>query len=77
MDDHEILIVEQNRYRLSITLNRPKFHNAINSKMLAELKGLFRNLASEHELRVVILTGKGKSFCSGADLTMMQESAIV
>ena len=50
-----------------IFLNRPEKANALNSAMLEELRNAFHNLASEPGLRVVVLGGKGKTFCGGAD----------
>lgn len=51
-----------------LTLNRPDRLNAINLEMLDELYDLFRNLDDCADIRVVILTGEGKGFCSGADI---------
>ena len=49
-----------------IRLNRPELMNALNAQMRAELTHAVR--AAEEEARVVVLTGAGKSFCSGQDL---------
>ncbi len=51
-----------------ITLNRPERLNAINMEMLGELYELFKELQDNHETRVLILTGAGRGFCSGADI---------
>lgn len=51
-----------------LTLNRPECLNAINMEMLDELYALFKRLQDDHETRVIILTGAGRGFCSGADL---------
>lgn len=51
-----------------LTLNRPDRLNAINLEMLDELYDLFRRLDREPEIRVLIVTGAGRGFCSGADL---------
>ena len=56
-----------------ITLNRPDIHNALNEGMVKELRDAFLKLASDHEIRVVVLQGAGKSFCAGADLQYMQQ----
>lgn len=55
-----------------VTLNRPKVHNAFNQVMLQELIDVLE-AASEQDVRMVVLTGSGKSFCAGADLNWMQE----
>jgi methylglutaconyl-CoA hydratase len=54
-----------------ITLNRPEIHNAFNETMISELLSLYKDLEQNSEIRVVVLTGKGKSFCAGADLNWM------
>ena len=55
-----------------ITFSRPEVHNAFNSRMLEELYELFERIKRDKGLRVVILTGVGKSFCAGADLNWMR-----
>lgn len=56
-----------------IFLNRPNVHNAFNSTMITELLRVFHAVRADDRLRVVVLTGKGKSFCAGADLNWMRE----
>ena len=51
-----------------ITLNRPARRNAMNQALLAQLYDALETVSGNDELRVAILTGKGKSFCSGLDL---------
>lgn len=56
-----------------INLNRPEIHNAFNEIMLSELIEVFTDVQKRKgEIRVVILTGNGKSFCAGADLHWMR-----
>ena len=52
-----------------ITLNRPQRLNAINLDMLDDLFALFEYLNKDEDIRVIIITGEGRGFCSGADLT--------
>ncbi len=54
---------------LTVTLDRPEKKNAMSWTMFQELGEVFRRAAQEDEVRCVILTGAGGSFCSGADLT--------
>ena len=51
-----------------ITLNRPDRLNAINLEMLEELHLLFERLNTDENIRVILITGAGRGFCSGADL---------
>ena len=53
---------------LEVRLNRPDRLNAINATLIKELIEVFRGLQCDRNTRVVILTGEGKGFCSGADL---------
>jgi len=58
-----------------IALNRPEKRNALNRELIATLKGTLRESARDESIRVVVLGGKGKDFCSGMDLNMLLESA--
>lgn len=51
-----------------IALNRPEKHNAINQALLASLYDSLELAAADDSIRVAVLTGRGKSFCSGIDL---------
>ena len=53
---------------VTVTMNRPREHNALNRQLIEELTSAFRELAERKNVRVVILTGSGRSFCAGADL---------
>lgn len=56
-----------------ITINRPKALNALNAATLKELDCLLDKIATDSEVKVVIVTGAGeKSFVAGADITEMQ-----
>jgi len=52
-----------------VTLNRPTKLNALNAALLGRLVSVIDGLAAEAELRAVVLTGAGKAFCAGLDLT--------
>ncbi|HKR60062.1 MAG TPA: enoyl-CoA hydratase-related protein [Pyrinomonadaceae bacterium] len=56
-----------------ITLNRPDKRNALNDELIAGIKSGLRRAASNEEVRVVVLTGAGQDFCSGADLSALQK----
>ncbi len=71
--NYETLAVETDaRGVATLTLNRPEKHNAMSGQMIAELLAAAQALASDDHVRVVVLTGAGKSFCAGADLGWMQ-----
>jgi enoyl-CoA hydratase/carnithine racemase len=53
---------------LVLRFNRPERLNAINEVMVGELKEVCAAIASDREVRVVVLTGTGRGFCSGIDM---------
>jgi 2-(1,2-epoxy-1,2-dihydrophenyl)acetyl-CoA isomerase len=53
----------------TLTMNRPKKKNAISEVMWNELDDLFKKLRHDTSVRVVVITGAGDGFCSGADLS--------
>jgi len=56
------------------TLTRPDLHNAFNEVMIAEITGAFRELGEREDVRVIVLTGEGKSFCAGGDINWMRKT---
>lgn len=52
----------------TITLNRPDVYNALNDEITYELQDALKVVAKDEKVRVVVLTGEGKAFCSGQDL---------
>lgn len=52
-----------------VTLNRPERHNAVNGNILEELVSVFNIIDGDDRVRAVVLTGAGKSFCAGMDLS--------
>jgi methylglutaconyl-CoA hydratase len=56
-----------------ITLNRPEKRNALNEELIDALKTTLRRANDEENVRVVIVSGAGADFCSGADLEALQE----
>jgi enoyl-CoA hydratase/carnithine racemase len=61
----------------TLTLNRPEKRNAINSAMMASLTIHFNDLEHHRDVRVVVLRGAGKVFCSGRDLREMDQQQSV
>jgi enoyl-CoA hydratase/carnithine racemase len=65
----ETLIVERKDGVVTVTMNRPERKNAANGTMLAELRQIFEEIEDNPDDRVMVLTGAGGAFCSGADLS--------
>jgi methylglutaconyl-CoA hydratase len=59
----------------TLTLNRPLIHNAIDDTLILELTNALRDLESKPQVRAVLLTSNGSSFCAGADLHWMRRMA--
>src|SRR5499426_4757057 len=57
-----------------VWLNRPEQHNALAPELLAELDAALHGLAHDDTVRVVVLGGRGPSFCAGADIAAMKAS---
>lgn len=58
-----------------ITLNRPEKRNALNAAVIAAIKHSLREASKDERARVVVIAGSGKDFCSGADLSALQQIA--
>jgi enoyl-CoA hydratase/carnithine racemase len=67
----ETLLVDRADGIVTVTLNRPEKKNAANGVMWDELLATFREVAASSADRVVVLTGAGGAFCSGADVSGM------
>lgn len=52
----------------TLVLNRPEVYNALNDEITFEMQDAFKMVAKDDTVRVVVLTGEGKAFCSGQDL---------
>lgn len=57
----------------TLWLNRPEKHNALSAQMITEVHQAADQLASDNDIRVVILAAKGKTFCAGGDLGWMRD----
>ncbi len=65
---YEFLKYEVKEGVATITLNRPEVYNALNDGITYELQDAFKAVMKDEQVRVVVLTGEGKAFCSGQDL---------
>jgi enoyl-CoA hydratase/carnithine racemase len=65
------LIVERDGPVALVSLNRPDRLNALSASLLDALRETWRELAGDGSLRCVIVTGRGRGFCAGADLELL------
>ncbi|MGZ5084950.1 MAG: enoyl-CoA hydratase/isomerase family protein [Usitatibacter sp.] len=71
----ESLAVERQGPIGLVTMNRPERHNAFDDALIAELTEALRSMEAEDGIRLVVLSGAGKSFSAGADLNWMKRMA--
>ena len=68
-------LIRPSAHVAEVWLNRPDVRNAFNDEVIAELTAAFAQLARDAQVRVVVLSGRGKAFCAGADLNWMRAMA--
>lgn len=68
MDTYQYLTYSVEQGVATITLNRPDVYNALNDEITYELQDALKAVSKDAQVRVVVLTGAGKAFCSGQDL---------
>ncbi len=56
-----------------VTLNRPEVRNAINDALRTEFVSTLEKVAADASIRAMVLTGRGKGFCAGGDISGMKE----
>lgn len=69
---YQDIIYEETGKIATITLNRPEKMNALSDQMRAEIRQVVARLQRSKEIQIVILTGAGKAFCAGGDITVMK-----
>ena len=68
-DAHETIeVTRDDAGVVTVTMNRPRVKNALSDRMFIELESTFGSLRDDADARVLVLTGAGGDFCSGADL---------
>ena len=72
MTDYQKILYIVDRGAARITLNRPDKRNALDAEIIAEVKDAINNAATDDNVRVVVISGAGKDFCSGADLAALR-----
>jgi enoyl-CoA hydratase/carnithine racemase len=73
--DDAVLVSEPSSGVRLITLNRPGVRNAMTAEMTAAWNKAVDQVADDREVRVLVVTGAGSSFCSGADLSWLDQGA--
>ncbi len=73
--EYEHLLVSREDRVAHVKLNRPDSHNSLNAGLIAEISACFEELADDGEVRAVVLSGEGRSFCAGADIGYMRDTA--
>jgi methylglutaconyl-CoA hydratase len=69
---NELLEIERSGPIATIYLNRPHVHNAFDEHLIAALTATLQTLDGDPGIRLVVLAGRGKSFCAGGDLDWMR-----
>ena len=75
MYQYETLTVECEKGVVQVAMNRPDVYNAFNEMQIEELTSCFSQLSEDESVYAIILTGKGRHFCAGADLNWMKKVA--
>lgn len=71
--NYELIRIEQDGFVATVTIDRPDALNALNKQIIAELQDWIRTVWFDDSIRVVIITGAGKAFISGADIAELVE----
>jgi methylglutaconyl-CoA hydratase len=73
MTDYKKILYRVENKIARVTLNRPDKRNALDAEIVNEIKTALQEAAGDESVRVVLITGAGKDFCSGADLAALQQ----
>ncbi len=73
--ENEVLFSVENGIAV-ITLNRPERRNSINKNLLIGLYNSLEEVANNNDIKAAVITGNGKSFCSGIDLSVIGKENI-
>jgi methylglutaconyl-CoA hydratase len=75
MADYQFLQLEYRAGCAIVWLNRPQCHNAFHEGLITELSRSLALLSQDAAVRSIVLAGRGRNFCAGADLQWMQQQA--
>src|SRR5262249_56150766 len=65
------VLVASSDHTCIVTLNRPHKRNALNTSMIAQLRGTLERVSADPDVRVIIVRASGPAFCAGLDLREM------
>jgi methylglutaconyl-CoA hydratase len=71
-DETNVVLYQVDGAVARVTLNRPAKRNALNSELISGLGDALRKAVVDEHVRVVVIAGAGRDFCSGADLSSLQ-----
>lgn len=74
--EFETIIYQKQNNILEIILNRPERLNALNKKLSEELERAISEANKDNDVKVIIFSGKGKSFCAGADISEIDFNSV-
>ncbi len=70
MTKFETIRVEQHENGVAVlTMNRPQAMNSFNLRMFSDMLQAFNSLGADRSVRAIVLTGEGRAFCAGADIS--------
>ena len=72
MKEYKTIIVEKKGHLGYLTLNRPEVRNAFNQEMIDEFNNALTEIEQDEDIRLLIITGAGKVFQAGADISQLQ-----
>ena len=71
--DYKTVVLEKKDGVAVLTLNRPDVLNSVNMEMRSEIAGILDELEADSAIRLLIVTGAGRAFCSGADVSEFKD----
>jgi 2-(1,2-epoxy-1,2-dihydrophenyl)acetyl-CoA isomerase len=75
MNNYESILFEMVEGVATLTLNRPDVFNAFNEQLSNDVNDVLRKISKDKDIRVLVITGAGKAFCSGQDLKAIASSS--
>lgn len=70
---YKTILYEVKDHIATVTLNRPEFGNAFSAETYQEIIDAMNEISNDEDVKVAILTGKGKHFCTGGDVALFQK----